>query len=622
MQQLFLVNVDLNSNINLATPYYITSSCLISNHTVYKNGEVVFAEGNNDVSGFLNALYRHLDTGYQRFYKMDNLAKLGWLASEVLLRGTAVKNTYPAEEIGLVFSNASSSLDTDERYMASVADTASPSLFVYTLPNIVVGEICIRNNFKGENAFFVAEKFDATFTNSYVSTLLDKGILQACICGWVEMLGDEYKAVLFLVEKEGGKDALPFATTYMNKIFDGKKLAPEVYVAGLGLITAIGNNVAECLSSLRDEAAGIGQISHMNTVHRGQLPVAEVKLTNAELVEITGAIPDLSRTALLSLIAAREALGDADIPNLHSLRAGFVSANTVGGMDRSEDFFIDFIADNRKGKLRNVHDHECGSVTEAVADMLGLTDYMTTISTACSSSANAIFYAARLIKNDVADVVIAGGTDALTKFTLNGFNTLMILDKEFCKPFDENRQGLNLGEGAGYVVLVSEKVAKMLQKPLYGKLAGYNNSNDAYHQTASSPEGMGSYLAMMGALKNSGLDPADIDYINLHGTGTPNNARAEGTAVQRVFDPHYPPMSSTKAYTGHTLGASGAVEAVFSVLAIKHGVIYPNLRLDTNMQGFSFAPEKHFLKDRPIKHVMSNSFGFGGNCTSLIFSRV
>ncbi len=399
-------------------------------------------------------------------------------------------------------------------------------------------------------------------------------------------------------------------------------MSSSVYVTGRGVISAIGNNVAEHLKSFECEGAGIGDISLLDTIYRKKLPVAEVKSTNKELSAIAGLPADISRTALLSLIAAREALNDAAIPDLHSFRIGFVSANTVGGMDKSEDFFIDFLEDNRKGKLKNVYDHECGSMTEIVTDQLGIKDFMTTISTACSSSANAICYAARLIKNNVLDVVIAGGTDALTKFTLNGFNTLMILDKEYCKPFDEHRNGLNLGEGAGYLVLVSEKVVKTLNKKPYCKLSGYNNSNDAYHQTASSPDGTGSYLAMKGALEKSGLKPSDIDYINLHGTGTPNNDSAEGTAIKRIFDPHYPPMSSTKSFTGHTLGASGGVEAVFSVLAIKHGIIYPNLRFETRMNELPFEPEKRFLKGQKINHVLSNSFGFGGNCTSLIFSGI
>ncbi len=396
----------------------------------------------------------------------------------------------------------------------------------------------------------------------------------------------------------------------------------EVYIAGVGAITAIGNNVEQCLVSFEKEEAGMADIAYLDTVHRHKIPVAEVKLNNKELVEMTGLPATTPRTTLLGLMAVREALHDAAIADFSSLRTGFVSANTVGGIDKSEFFFIDFVADNNKGKLRNVFDHECGSVTEAIADQLGIKDFMTTISTACSSSANAIFYGARLIKNDILDVVIAGGADALTKFTLNGFNTLEILDRDYCKPFDENRQGLNLGEGAGYVVLVSAKVAKALKKAVYCKLSGYNNSNDAYHQTASSPDGTGPYLAMKLALKKSGLEPSDIDYINLHGTGTPNNDNAEGTAVKRLFDPHYPPMSSTKSFTGHTLGASGGVEAVFSILAIRHGIIYPNLRFKTQMKEFLFAPEKRFLKGQTINHVMSNSFGFGGNCTSLIFSRI
>ncbi len=399
-------------------------------------------------------------------------------------------------------------------------------------------------------------------------------------------------------------------------------MSAPVYIAGVGVITAIGNNVAENLAAFEREEAGMGDITLVNTIHRGVLPVAEVKLDNETLGNLAGISTKLSRTKMLSLIAAREAMNDAAIPNFKELRTGFISANTVGGMDKSEDFFIDFLKDQDKGKLRNIYDHECGSITEVVADALGITDYMTTVSTACSSSANAIFYGARLIRNDILDVVIAGGADALAKFTLNGFNTLMILDKEYCKPFDANREGLNLGEGAGYVVLVSDKVAKTLNKPLYCTLSGYNNSNDAYHQTASSPDGTGSYLAMQGALNKAGLQTSDIDYINLHGTGTPNNDSAEGTAIKRLFGPDYPKMSSTKSFTGHTLGASGGVEAVYSVLAVKHGLIYPNLRFKTQMPELPFTPEVRYLKDQPIKNVMSNSFGFGGNCTSLIFSAV
>ncbi len=399
-------------------------------------------------------------------------------------------------------------------------------------------------------------------------------------------------------------------------------MRPPVFVVGVGVISAIGNTTSECLSAFEHRQAGMGDISYLETIHRQKIPVAEVKLSNEELALLSGVSPSISRTALLSIVAAKEALADAAIEGISKLRTGFISANTVGGMDKSELFFNDFLKDPGKGKLRNVFNHECGGVTELASDYLGITDYVTTISTACSSSANAILFGARLIQHGSLDVVVAGGADALTKFTLNGFNTLMILDSEFCKPFDENRKGLNLGEGAGYIVMVSERVAATLKRGLYCKLTGYCNMNDAYHQTASSPDGKGSYLAMKGALETSGLQPSDIDYINLHGTGTQNNDLSEGTAIKRLFDPHYPKMSSTKSFTGHTLGASGGIEAVFSVLSVKHGLVYPNLRFKTPMSELGgIVPETEFLQNELINHVMSNSFGFGGNCSSLIFSK-
>ena len=312
----------------------------------------------------------------------------------------------------------------------------------------------------------------------------------------------------------------------------------RIFVAGVGVISAIGKNVAECLDSLENSRAGMGDMIYLDSVHQQKIPVAEVKMSNDDLARLSGFSKTKSRTALLSVIAAKEALNNSGIENIESLRTGFVSANSVGGMDKTEKFFADFFFDNQKGRLRDVVHHECGSISELVADQLGIKDYITTISTACSSSANAIFFGARLIKNNILDVVVAGGVDALTKFTLNGFNSLMILDDQFCQPFDENRRGLNLGEGAGYVVLVSENVAASLKKKPAVTLSGFCNANDAYHQTASSPDGTGSYLAMQGALKKSGLQPADIDYINLHGTGTQNNDIAEGTAIKRLFESH------------------------------------------------------------------------------------
>ena len=197
---------------------YITSSCRISNHTIYKNGEIIFEEKNISFVDFLLAAYTHFNLQYPRFYKMDSLSKLGWLASEIALKDSFQHENYKPEDVGIVLANANSSLDTDLKYLASTKDFASPSLFVYTLPNIVMGEICIRNKFKGENAFFIHEKFDADFIEQYVNNLVNNNILQACICGWVDVLHESYDALILLVEKKKTEHAMPFAAENIQSV--------------------------------------------------------------------------------------------------------------------------------------------------------------------------------------------------------------------------------------------------------------------------------------------------------------------------------------------------------------------------------------------------------------------
>jgi len=397
----------------------------------------------------------------------------------------------------------------------------------------------------------------------------------------------------------------------------------RVFITGIGIISSIGDNVDETLFSLITGKSGIGKNTLIDTVYKNMIPVAEVHKDDHELAGILGIndIRDFTRTSLLGMIAAKEALSDAGITDINHARTGLISATSVGGMHRSELFYKDFLNDHSKGRLINIIHHECGDSTEKIADLLGVKDFISTVSTACSSSANSIMTGARLIKNGKLDRVIAGGTDSLTLFTINGFNSLMILDKNKCRPFDDTRSGLNLGEGAGFVVLESEESAMKSGKKPYCELKGYGNACDAYHQTASSPEGNGAYLAMKKALDMSLLKETDIDYVNVHGTGTQNNDLSEGNAMLRLFNRKIPPFSSTKAFTGHTLGASGGVEAVISVLAIRESLLFPNLHFTTPIKELEMVPVTSLKKNVSVNHVLSNSFGFGGNNSSLIFSK-
>lgn len=395
----------------------------------------------------------------------------------------------------------------------------------------------------------------------------------------------------------------------------------KVYIAGTGIISAIGQNIQETIVSLKTSRHGVAPLTYLETLHKDKIPFAEVKKSNNELKVMLGIDVEkiITRTSLFGMIAAAEALKNSGI-DIAKFRCGIVSATSVGGMDLSERFYDEFYADNTSGNIEGIKGHDCADSTEHIADYLGIKHYMATISTACSSSANSIMFGSRLIKNNILDVVLAGGADSLTRFTLNGFNTLMILDHNHCKPFDANRVGLNLGEGSGFVVLVSEKVLNGLNKNPLVEVKGYGNANDAFHQTASSPDGQGAFLAMSKAIAMSGLQPGEIDYINVHGTGTGNNDLTEGIALKRIFGENIPMFSSTKPFTGHTLGAAGGVEAVLSVIAIQNKLIFPNLNFTEPIPELNISPVTKLIENIKVENVLSNSFGFGGNNSTLILS--
>lgn len=394
-----------------------------------------------------------------------------------------------------------------------------------------------------------------------------------------------------------------------------------VAITGMGIISAIGNNVTENYLSLIAGRSGISRISKIDTIHRDNIMVGEIGYTNEELENLLALDPNnnYARTALLGALAAKEAFENAGISSVQDYRTGLISATSVGGMDMTEKYYYEYLENGDHRKY--VESHPAGDSTQKIAALLGIEQSMvTTISTACSSAANAIMFGARLIKTGKLDRVIVGGADCLSKFTINGFNTLMILSDTYNTPFDEHRKGLNLGEAAAYLVLESDEMIKIDNKKVLGYVKGYGNANDAFHQTASSENGDGATLSMEKALAVARLQPKDIDYINAHGTATGNNDLSEGRAIIRVFGNEVPEFSSTKAYTGHTLAAAGAIEAVYAILALQNKVIFPNLNFKTPMKEFNFSPQQT-LKNKELNTVLSNSLGFGGNCSTLIFSK-
>ena len=392
----------------------------------------------------------------------------------------------------------------------------------------------------------------------------------------------------------------------------------SVLITGCGIISAIGLDKGQVLDSLRNVRTGIGPLRYLKTGHT-EFPVGEVKLTDEEMERMMG-IPTgtpTTRTSLLGRIALHEALAEAGLTREMLQGVAFVNGTTVGGMDKSEQYYLDFVENDTRNAYISTHD--CGSCSEMIADRFGRFRMITTISTACSSAANAIELGADMIRLGEADIVVAGGAECITKFHLNGFNSLMILDRNQCRPFDAGRAGLNLGEGAAFVVLESSSSARKRGVKPVALLSGYGNACDAYHQTASSPDGEGAFLAMSKALADAGLKPEDIDYVNAHGTGTPNNDVSESQAMMRVFGSKMPPVSSTKSLTGHTTSASGAIETVICILALQNGILPVNYAWEQPADG-CIIPNMNRNAGHVLRHVLCNSFGFGGNDSSLVLT--
>ena len=360
----------------------------------------------------------------------------------------------------------------------------------------------------------------------------------------------------------------------------------KIAITGIGIVSALGFGIAENREHLLAGESHVCTPKILKTIHK-EWPIGEICATNQELASRIGIKKILSRNVLIGLIALEEALADAGIIE----KIPLINGTTVGGMDLIEQHYNAW----KHGDYTHIDlilQHESSFTTAELARHCGLANEAT-ISTACSSALNAIIYGANLLRTKETKQVVVGGTDAMSLFHLNGFASLDILSQKVCRPFQADRDGINLGEGAAYIVLEEATTAEKRGAHIYGYIAGYANRCDAYHQTASSPNGEGAYNAITEALQLANLQPDAIDYVNAHGTATQNNDASEWCALQHIFHHKWPLIESTKSLTGHTTSASGSIEVIFCLIKMQE-------------KGYHYA--------------LNNAFGFGGNDSALIIS--
>jgi len=387
-------------------------------------------------------------------------------------------------------------------------------------------------------------------------------------------------------------------------------------ITGLGIVSAPGFGTEEVWRAVSNGESGLKPLTLFQSPRYGQILTGEIQ---RDLLAL-GAPTRSSRSDKLGWLAARAAIADAKI-NFQTSgdRAGVLLGASVGGSYDSE-IFLSTLLKQGKMRARPTRFHECVTTVDLIANEFGLFGPSMALATACSSSALAIAMAAEMILSGEADVMLAGGADSMSRMTWGGFHSLLLVDAAGCRPFDAARGGMSLGEGAAMLVLESEESARRRGAKILARLSGWGTSCDAYHATAPHPQGAGAAAAMQSALRRAGLEPAAIDYVNAHGTGTRDNDVAEAIALKTVFHNRVPPFSSTKRAFGHALAASGAMEAVVCVEALRRQELPPNPGFSKCDPAIGLEPvvEKRHAS---LTHVMSNSFGFGGNNGVLIFSR-
>ena len=400
-------------------------------------------------------------------------------------------------------------------------------------------------------------------------------------------------------------------------------LTTRIAVTGAGIICAIGRNKEEVWRSILESRSGIAQLTRFEGETFPTDIAAEVGEDLSELLPIRRReARRLSRTDLLAVIAASEAIAQANHGSKPlSLKRAVVSTGTsTGGLLEGEEFFFRrLVVGRRRAPASRVLQQPTSSPSDAVASALGLGGGVVSNATACASAGAAIGMAGDYLRSRHADVAIAGGSDALCRLTYSGFNVLQAVDPAPCAPFSADRQGITLGEGAAYLVLERWDDALARGATILAELSGYGASCDAHHPTAPAEDGRGAEAAIRRALVEGGL--LTVDYINAHGTGTMLNDSAETRAIISAVGSGVP-VSSTKSYFGHTLGAAGGVEAVICVLALQNQIAPPTLRLRETAPDCSLDYIPHTPRPMAMDAVISNTFGFGGSNVSLLFRRV
>lgn len=400
----------------------------------------------------------------------------------------------------------------------------------------------------------------------------------------------------------------------------------RVAVTGIGVVTSIGDSLPAFMDGLFDGKCGIGPLTLFDTTDFPCQVAAEVRGIDLKARMGTPGTKRVSRCDLLGLVAAGEAVSDFGpaLKNCNRNRVGVVMGGGAGGMLSWESYRRAVWSERKRIRTSGLLASSPSTLSDLIGCRWGLNGFRTTVTTACSSSATAIGYGFDLIRNGAQDLVVTGGSEALSELTFAGFNALRSMDPLYCRPFDKNRQGLSLGEGAAALILESYDRARSRGAAIYAEVLGYAVNSDAYHMTSPDPEARGMRRVMEKAIAYAGLHTNQIDYVNAHGTATRANDKAETRAIKGVFGEEGAkrlPVSATKSMVGHCLGAAGAVEAVATVLALEKQRLPPTIHLEEPEEDCDLDYVPNRSRSCDLRFALSNSFAFGGNNACLVFGR-